>query len=413
MVAPRALMVVNATRDAFQFSVGEAQKSVASAQHVFRLYGKAEKISHTLFESPHDYGKAMREAMYGWMTLHLKGEGLGNPIPEPDRAMEDPEAVRCFPGMSRPDDFVTLPKFAAREADRLIAGHKADRPDHRERWDNTAMRLKRLLFQNVLGEAPSETPVRVISETSDGPVTLVTLESEPGIEVEVTIAGGKAGSRRSLLALDLGGSEAFRSSPLWKALLDAGVHVAVADLRATGRYAVPGDAIGRAPDHNSAEWAVWTGRPLLGQWVVDVRAILRRLAERDKQRFGETTLLGVGPAGVVALVAAIDDPHVSRVVMVESLASFRSEVSFERQRMGILSPGILRDVGDIPHIAALLAPRKLLVAGAVTGGGEPLGAEALRDRFARTRDIYRLLGVDAHFTVMSADAPDELARRLN
>src|SRR5262249_5255952 len=84
LVAPRALMVINATKDGFQFSVGEAQKSIAAAQHVFRMYNKAGNISHDIFESPHDYGKAMREAMYGWMTLHLKGEGLGNPIPEPE-----------------------------------------------------------------------------------------------------------------------------------------------------------------------------------------------------------------------------------------------------------------------------------------------------------------------------------------
>ena len=35
MVAPRALMVMSATKDAFQFSVGEAQQSIARAQHVF------------------------------------------------------------------------------------------------------------------------------------------------------------------------------------------------------------------------------------------------------------------------------------------------------------------------------------------------------------------------------------------
>src|SRR5262249_6427364 len=120
LVAPRALMVINATKDAFQFSVGEAQKSIARAQHVFRLYDQASKIAHSIFESGHDYGKEMREAMYGWMTLHLKGEGKGNPIPEPALVPEDPETLRCYPGESRPEAFVTLPKFAAAEAARLI-----------------------------------------------------------------------------------------------------------------------------------------------------------------------------------------------------------------------------------------------------------------------------------------------------
>src|SRR5205807_4425715 len=34
LVAPRALLVVNATQDAFQFSVGEAEKSIARARPV-------------------------------------------------------------------------------------------------------------------------------------------------------------------------------------------------------------------------------------------------------------------------------------------------------------------------------------------------------------------------------------------
>ena len=41
LTAPRGLMVVNATRDAVQFSVAEARKSLAAAQPVFDLYGQS------------------------------------------------------------------------------------------------------------------------------------------------------------------------------------------------------------------------------------------------------------------------------------------------------------------------------------------------------------------------------------
>ena len=43
MIAPRALLVVSATRDAFQFSVGEAAKSVAHARERFRLLGRRRR----------------------------------------------------------------------------------------------------------------------------------------------------------------------------------------------------------------------------------------------------------------------------------------------------------------------------------------------------------------------------------
>src|SRR4051794_21644186 len=63
----------------------------------------------------------MREQMYGWMSLHLKGEGNGDPIKELEFKTENPEDLRCFPGDTRPKDFMTIPKFAAQEAKKLLA----------------------------------------------------------------------------------------------------------------------------------------------------------------------------------------------------------------------------------------------------------------------------------------------------
>src|SRR5436305_3005220 len=53
LVAPRALMVINATKDAFQFSVGEATRSIGRARPVFALHKAAERLRHTTFESGH------------------------------------------------------------------------------------------------------------------------------------------------------------------------------------------------------------------------------------------------------------------------------------------------------------------------------------------------------------------------
>src|SRR5262249_30193079 len=96
LVAPRALLVINATKDAFQFSVGEAEKSVARARPVFGLYNADEQLKHAVFESGHDYSQPMREAMYGWMTRALKNEGKGEPIPEPKFEVWKVEDLACF-----------------------------------------------------------------------------------------------------------------------------------------------------------------------------------------------------------------------------------------------------------------------------------------------------------------------------
>ena len=413
MVAPRALMVINATKDAFQFSVGEAQQSIARAQHVFRLHGQAGKIAHTIFESGHDYGKTMREAMYGWMTLHLKGEGQGNPISEPALTPEDPETLRCYPGQSRPADFVTLPKFAAAEAARLIDEHDRENPQHAEHWKNTAMRMRHALEHQVLGGFPERKPTAVtILGEKDSDAISIQLETEPGVESFVRLSGGRKDPKRLIFVVDLDGIEHARASELVKALENAGTSLAIVEPRATGRYAVAGDKIGRAPDHNSTEWSILTGRPLLGQWIWDVRMAIDAIGRQEKDAFEGATIIGLGPAGLVALGAAIYEPRIARVVMIDTLASFKSDVPYVNQRMGIMAPRILRDAGDVPHLAALVAPRKLLISGAVTGGGEALPAAALGEQFAYTKKVYRLLGVEGHLTVTAPESAADLARRL-
>ena len=109
--------------------------------------------------------------------------------------------------------------------------------------------------------------------------------------------------------LHLDGKAAALKHPAAAALVAAGWAVSAPDLRATGETKPAGDAVRGAPDHNSAEHALWVGRPLLGQWVFDVQCLLDFLAIQpglQKQRFA---VVGIGQAGLVAVCAAalLDD----------------------------------------------------------------------------------------------------------
>jgi hypothetical protein len=178
------------------------------------------------------------------------------------------------------------------------------------------------------------------------------------------------------------------------------------DLRATGRLAVPSDQVGHAPDHDSAEWGLWIGRPLLGQWVCDVRRLLDTLDAAGAARPRETALVGIGPGGVVALAAAATDSRVSRVAAVGSLASYVSDEPYRGQRLGVIIPGVLRDVGDVPHLAALIAPRRVVFAGAVSGGGRRLDAGRLRQAYEPATRAFDLLGSSDAIKILDAsDAP--------
>jgi dienelactone hydrolase len=401
LTAPRALLVLSATRDAFQFSVDEARRSLAAARRVFTLQGQPDRVEHVAFDSGHAYNQPMREVMYGWMTRHLKREGDGAPVPEPAIEPEAPETLRCFPGQTRPDGFVTIPMLAAREARRLLTAH--DLPADAVRWRADRASRQQRLQRTVHGADPAaalaahETQLRVENGTASR-----TLSYQAAPLIRLTARQEPAAARPDRLAvlLDLDGAEAAAGSGLAAALRTAGWSVLTLDLRATGALAVTRVRSGLSPDHNPAEWSLWIGRPLLGQWIADVQATLRALESADGALPRTLAVIGQGPAGLVATVAAAVDPRITHVAAVGSLGSYVSEVPYEKQWLGLMAPGIVRDVGDIAQVAALIAPRRLVIAGPTSGNGRPLAAEDLTRTFAATRRIYALERAETAFTAL-------------
>lgn len=391
LTAPRALMIVSATRDAFQFSVGEAKKSLAFVRPVYQLYELPGSVKHAVFESPHDYNQPMRETMYGWMTKHLKGEGDGSPISEAAMATEDPESLRCFPGETRPDDWMTIPKFAAHEGRALVA--EIETPKSWKSWKSSAADLRRTLDQSVLKSNASN--------------------SSAALGLTVTHTVGKTPRQPgTVIVLSLDGEPKLPDNALSKAIHESGRRVVTLGLRATGEHAHASDKIGRAPDHNTAEWSLILGRPLLGQWVLDLRSAITTITDGDYADDG-LTVIGVGPAGIVALCSAAIDHRIDHAVTVGSLASFVSDTPYEGQRLGILPNGILRDVGDVAHIAALIAPNKVTICGGVNGAGHQLSEESLQKQFKPTRHVYELSGTSGQFSVFPQLNEEDIVRKLN
>lgn len=407
LVAPRALMVINASRDARQFSIEEAKKSITQAAAVFELAGKPTHLRHATFDSPHDYNQAMREAMYGWMTLHLKGEGDGSPIAEREQKLLDPEELRCYPGDSRPADYLTLPQFAAREA-KAILGRKAT-PDHVDYWTSEAFMMREGL-ERVLGKDPPDCPLAL--EATDLPQgnRLLAFDTEPGLRIAATHLVGM--SKRWAIVVDPAGMEKAAAGEHASALQAAGWNVVCVDLRACGHMAVAGDSIGRAPDHNSAEWSLWIGRPLLGQWSYDVRRTANALLASIEGTPDELAVVGIGTGGLIALTAAVQDEALLRVGITDSLGSYVSDVPFQGQRLGLMTPGILRQVGDVQHLAALVTPRPLLIAGPVLGSGQPIEVKELEAQFRYPHAIYSMSGGREKLLVAGKLAAKEFAAKF-
>ena len=127
-----------------------------------------------------------------------------------------------------------------------------------------------------------------------------------------------------------------------------------------------------------------------------VRSMYTRLAKLPT----DVMLVGNGTAGPVALCAAALDERITHAVTVNSLASYVTDEPYRNQRLGLMVPGILREVGDISHIAALIAPRKVTISGGVSGGGKAIHGDDLAKEFRFTREAYSLNGMTKQFQVI-------------
>ena len=319
---------------------------------------------------------------------------------------------------------MTIPKFAAREGRRLLAMGAAR--ESASAWQERTISMRSALSGTLaMGDlVPVSTGMMMVIRDFDS----FGFYSEGSMEWRARTTSKVQSSRNPItLVVDLRevpppALVTNQSYAQWfpaptkptlsSMLAEAGLNVATMDLRATGDLRIRNDAIGRAPDHNSAEWSLWLGRPMLGQWVVDIQKALDGIKGRDWLELKDVTLVGIGPAGAVAICAAALDKRITRVVTTGSLASYITDVLYENQRLGIMAPGIVRDVGDIAQLAALIAPRRLIIANPVSGSGKALSEAEAQAQFASTRAVYRQLGAEAKFTVTISTNLTDIVREL-
>ena len=81
------------------------------------------------------------------------------------------------------------------------------------------------------------------------------------------------------------------------------------------------------------------------------------------------------------------------------------------ERLGIIVPAILKNFGDVPDLAALIAPRRVLIAGGVRGNGQELQTPELRDNYIRAQNAYALSSASGRFQVAQS-RPGALAAFL-
>jgi hypothetical protein len=175
----------------------------------------------------------------------------------------------------------------------------------------------------------------------------------------------------------------------------------------TGRGDLKGDANFGGASHN-----LWYAGILTGKTITGIRAReLTVLSEILKKRgFDEITGFAVKDISPALLHSAAFSDSFSSIVLSEPYSSYMSVVEERKYNPLYVLSAVPGSMGkyDLPDLAASLAPRKLVIAGAVDGSGKKDNSDRISKDLEIVRAAYRKAGAEAGFRVIDI-LPDDLS----
>ena len=269
--APAPVLVIGARQDG-EFPPEGTELTGKKLRRIWELYGAAESARWLLFDGPHDYNRAMREAAMGFFDLHLRGLGDGSPVAEADSPTERPDSA----------ELLVLPEWPEGARSMLdLARERLAEADEPVRTD-----LQWLLLH--VGSRDEE----VTTLGSQDGVETIALRATGMIPLPALLARAAHPARGILLLLHDEGKERALERFEARELAARGFHCLALDLPGTGELARPdqrllaylgsgpvqlaGAHLTRVPEFKAALGAEWTGLPvaLLGDGPFVTSAML-------------------------------------------------------------------------------------------------------------------------------------------
>jgi len=349
MRAPRPTLMLTATQDFFD--IKGAWTTYREAHLLFGKLGHAERVGIFEYDDKHGFSKPRREAAMRFMRRWLLNKD--DAPSEGDFPVFTDEQLQCTRSGQVLEDFKGKSVFDLNRE----RGRQLRLAASRQASAELVPRIERLL-----GKQPRPGDIKITEVATEQhaghQIAKRIYHTEPGIKIPAREFIPKDKATGPLVVYVHGdgmAAEAGKGGAIEKRVL-AGQRVLAIDLRGMGETAPLGKGGAFGADWKEAFLALHLDRPLLGQRVFDIRAIIRATGEK------EVHLVGVGAAGPVALHAAALDERVKDLTLEKSLVSWSSllETGISQGQLANVVPGALLAY-DLPDMAALLAPRRLTI----------------------------------------------------
>ena len=288
LIAPRPLRIGNALYDCnHDFSVAEMLKTYHPVERIYWNLGVPDNISFYVADRVHGMTDRQRESVLGFFACALKGEGHGNPLPEPEYEVMEEEELHLFsdPSERRKYRVRSIPEHCRMTGEAL-------REAYLGRPSIPAAKARRELKDILrLRAVPSG---RLHLYADEGGVGRAALEVGEHLIPFLIVPGRVSGKFRVVLHPE--GKGMLEEETLRQAASD-GATLILPDLFGTGETAQPNHTI--CLHYQFYRQLLWTGRSLIGEWTFDLLALVNMLRRDFKAR--DVRVSGIREMGFAAI----------------------------------------------------------------------------------------------------------------
>jgi len=389
-LAPKPLLIAASDRDFFgTYSpnyLTSGTEEFAKLKKVYETLGHGDRIAWFGTPLPHGLAYDMRVQIYNWFGRWLKGDHTVI-TKEPPTAPEKDEALFVSASGSMVQSLHSETPFSL---------------NRKRSVTKTAEPLERLLNLDRPPKVPASTLSHAVFEKSRIEAVEFAATPEIWIPAWLFLPERVETAKAVFVLLEPGGRAGWHEGDLYDTLAKEGYAVCAPDLRgiADSTPEFGHGAARHARPHNSDEDWAWAslilGKPMAGQRVTDIQAIVQGLRGRPDLRGKKLFVAARGSMTVPALFASALEPGIEGLYLSEGLISFADIVATEdyRQPFSNFVPNLLLHT-DLPEIAASIAPRRIALSRSVSGAGKSVAPDEVRKQYSAS-----------HITVMTDVAWD-------
>jgi dienelactone hydrolase len=409
MRAPKPTLMLVATKDFFD--IDGAWATFREAKLLYGMIGHGERVSIFEYNDKHGFSKPRRQAAARWLSRWLRKND--EPIVEPDFPVFTDAELQCTRSGQVLEDFKGNSVFQlnlkrAQKWQARLRELPRDVPKMKAQFEDVKEMIGRVLLPRPSEQRTWKHVGVGQVKRDDVLIHKYVFQPEPGIRLPVLRAESAKLNKEKPLILyisDRGIAAAAVPGGRMEKLAQAGFLTVGADLPGWGETA-PKDKSGMAR-YFGAEWreaflSLHLNRPLLGQRVRDLLGLLHELTSEWP---AGAHVIGVDTAGPVVLHAAVLDKRIKEVTIEGSVTSWADVVAtpVSKNQLASVVPEALAYY-DLPYLAAVIAPRRLTIRGAVDPAGNPVSQKRLEETYAVARETYRRLGAEQNLRLEAIPA---------